>query len=61
MAFVQQQVQQAKTMMVAANKMSQAANKIGQAAKEMAKQMAASALNNIHTAEQRMQPIQGGQ
>ncbi|CEM21116.1 unnamed protein product [Vitrella brassicaformis CCMP3155] len=47
-AFVQQQVQQAKTMIVAANKMSQAAHK-----------MATSALDAIHTAEQQMQPFLG--
>ncbi|CEM30075.1 unnamed protein product [Vitrella brassicaformis CCMP3155] len=48
-AFVQQQVQQAKTMMMAANKMSQAA-----------KQMAASALDAIHTAEQQMKAFTKG-
>ncbi|CEL99620.1 unnamed protein product [Vitrella brassicaformis CCMP3155] len=49
-AFVQQQVQQAKTMMVAANKMSRAAHK-----------MAASALDAIHTAEQQMKGFTKGQ
>ncbi|CEL93203.1 unnamed protein product [Vitrella brassicaformis CCMP3155] len=56
-AFVQQQVQQAKTMMVAANKMSQATKQMAASVEEMA----ASALDAIHTAEQQMQAITKGQ
>uniref|UniRef100_A0A7S1KD87 Uncharacterized protein n=1 Tax=Vitrella brassicaformis TaxID=1169539 RepID=A0A7S1KD87_9ALVE len=52
-AFVQQQVQQAKTMMVAANKMSQATKQMAASVEEMA----ASALDAIHTAEQQMKAI----
>uniref|UniRef100_A0A7S1KCV1 Uncharacterized protein n=2 Tax=Vitrella brassicaformis TaxID=1169539 RepID=A0A7S1KCV1_9ALVE len=53
LSFAQQQVQQAKTMMVAANKMSQATKQMAASVEEMA----ASALDAIHTAEQQMKAI----